>query len=455
MAKTKNLSLNDLHVNTDNYRFEPVSGQKGAIDVMIIDQTDKLLKLAEHIVVNGLNPNDRIQVIRSEHDKSKYNVVEGNRRTTALKILNNPDLIDNPSLVNLKSKFKKLHDENRNRLINIIECTIYDSPDEADMWIKLKHAGQQDGIGTVTWNAQQVDRFEEKVEGKASTSLQIIRLLENSNETDKDVKGNLNKIPVSNLERLISDPKVREVLGISINNGMIQSNLDEKEVVKGLNYIVKDIMKPNFSVKNIYTKEDRADYLNTIPLATKPDLSKVASKPWQFNTSSGNSNLTNTTSKSTTPIPKDRKNLIPKSFKIKINNSKVNQLYHDLQKLDIAKYPNTIAIAFRAFVEFSVDCYIEENNITTSKDGRSQIDKNTKLKTKIIEVANDLELKNLADRHICKGIRSAVNNSDDLIGIETLHAYVHNNKFQAIPNYLITTWDNVQTFVEKIWSNIQ
>ncbi|WP_051230542.1 hypothetical protein [Epilithonimonas caeni] len=421
---------------------------------MLKDQDEKLLKMAEHIIQYGLNPNDKVQVIKSEHDKLKYNVLEGNRRTVTLKLLNNPDLIDNPQLSKLKSKFKKIHDENATKIPTEIECTIYDNPEEADIWIKLKHAGQQDGIGTVTWNAQQIDRFQEKVEGVASTSLQIIRLLENSKDVEDDLKRNLNKLPVSNLERLISDPSAREVLGIKVNNGIIQSNIEEKEVIKGFEYIVKDMLKPDFSVKKIYTKEDRSDYLSKIPQNCKPDLNKSSEKPWQFNTSKDD-NKPVATGKTGTSIPKNRTSLIPKSFKIQINNSKVNQLYHDLQKLDVSKYTNTIAIAFRAFVEFSVDSYIEENKLTASKDGRTKIDKNTNLRTKIIEVSNDLESKNLADKHICKGIRSAVNNSNDLLGIETLHAYVHNNKFQAIPNYLITTWDNIQEFIEKIWINIK
>ena len=134
---------------------------------MIKDQGDKLFKLnPEHIVINGLNPNDRIQTVVSSHDKTKYNVVEGNRRTVSLKLLNNPDLIDNPHQINLKKKFKKLRDDNKSSIIKILDCTVYDNPLEADKWIKLKHAGQLDGVGTVTWNAQQVDRFEEKIEGE-------------------------------------------------------------------------------------------------------------------------------------------------------------------------------------------------------------------------------------------------------------------------------------------------
>src|SRR5579859_4983429 len=109
MAKTKEIKLTDLLANTENYRFEAAVNQKEAIDKMVEDQGDKLFNLAEHIVNNGLNPNDRIQVVLSNHDNRKYNVLEGNRRTVTLKILHNPDLIDAGKHLALKKKFRKLN----------------------------------------------------------------------------------------------------------------------------------------------------------------------------------------------------------------------------------------------------------------------------------------------------------------------------------------------------------
>ncbi len=452
MAKIKTIKLTDLQVNTENYRFEPVASQKEAIDTMVIDQGDKIFKLAEHIVLNGLNPNDKIQTVLSSHYKTKYNVVEGNRRTVALKLLNNPDLLDGHHHGSLKKKFRKLHDDNKSAIISNVECTIYDSPAEADKWIKLKHAGQLDGIGTVTWTASQVDRFEEKVEGKSSLVLQAIKLLEKSANTPTKVKSDLKQLKSSNLERLISDPTVRSYLGIEVNNGILQSKVEEIEVVKGLSYITKDLLTPNFNVKKIYTKQDRVDYIKSIPKAHQPDTKVKAKKPWQFNITTTPNPIPQPKPK---PNPKDRDILIPKTCLLKIKNPKVNSLYHELQKLSLGKFTNVAAIAFRAFIENSMDCYIEENMVTHTKDGRSTLDKYSPFITKVLEVANHLESKKLADAHLCKGIRSAANNKNDLLGIETLHAYVHNAKFSAIASNLVITWDNIQPFVEKVWTNIK
>ncbi|MCW3105770.1 MAG: hypothetical protein JWQ09_276 [Segetibacter sp.] len=453
MATSKTINLSDLQVNTENYRFEPVASQKEAIDMMVEDQSEKLLKIAEHILENGLNPIDRIQTVVSSHAKTKFNVLEGNRRTVSLKLLSNPDLIDGAKFVLLKKKFRKLHEDNKDNLITKIECIVYDNAGEADKWIKLKHAGQLEGIGTVTWTPQQIDRFEEKVEGKSSLVLQTIKLLEKSPETPADIQSKLNNFKTSNLERLVSDPNVRNFLGVEVNNGILQSETEPKEVIKGLVRIVRDLMDPSFKVNKIYTKEDREDYIQNIPKAQQPNTALKSAKPWQLAGPSHPMASAATIAKPK-PNPKDRDVLIPKSCVLAIKYPKVNSMYHELQKLSVDKFTNTAAIAFRSFVEFSMDCYIESNTITTTKDGKGPVDKHSSFIKKIIEVANHLETNKFADSHLCKGIRSAASNKNDLLGIETLHAYVHNAKFSAIPKNIIITWDNIQPFMEKVWGNI-
>ncbi len=449
MAKIKKIKLTDLHVNTENYRFEPVTSQKEAIDKMILDQGDKLFHLAEHIMANGLNPNDKVQVVTSSHDDSKFNVVEGNRRTIVLKLLNNPDIIDSERFTQLKKKFRMLSSEKKTSLIKTLECIVYDNPPEAEKWIKLKHAGQLDGVGTVTWTAQQIHRFEEKVEGKSSIALQTLNFLEKSSEVPVEIKAKLKVLPISNLERLISDPNVRDFLGVEIKNGILQSEIYENEVIRGLTYIVKDLIDANFNVKRIYTKEDREDYLRKIPKNQSPDKNRKSAETWLFN-----GKVINPPKAKDKPSPQNRDVLIPKTCVLTINNAKVNALYYELKKLSISKFTNVGAISFRAFVEQSLDCYIEGNGLKQRKDGRPLSIEST-LITKITEVANDLEVKGLADKLICKGIRSASSNQNDLLGIDTLHAYVHNAKFSAIPTNMIITWDNIQVFIESVWSNIK
>ena len=82
----RTIKLTSLFVNTENYRFEPLSSQKEAIDKMIEDQGDKLYSLVDDIVTNGLSPVDLIIVTPNE-DSNKYVVLEGNRRITTYLLL--------------------------------------------------------------------------------------------------------------------------------------------------------------------------------------------------------------------------------------------------------------------------------------------------------------------------------------------------------------------------------
>lgn len=132
----RTIKLTSLFVNTENYRFEPLSSQKEAIDKMIEDQGDKLYSLVDDIVTNGLSPVDLIIVTPNE-DSNKYVVLEGNRRITSLKLLNNPTLIDD-KYSPLRKKFQKLQKEKPNAISELknIACAVFETPTEADIWIK-------------------------------------------------------------------------------------------------------------------------------------------------------------------------------------------------------------------------------------------------------------------------------------------------------------------------------
>ncbi len=157
------------------------------------------------------------------------------------------------------------------------------------------------------------------------------------------------------------------------------------------------------------------------------------------------------TKKATKTSPKERKQLIPKSCVLNINNPKVYAIYHELQRLDVNKFTNAVAVTFRVFIELSLDCYIDSNKLTK---GATSTKPNRKLREKVSDVAQHLVNAKSADKEICKGISTAVQNKNDLLGIDTWHAYVHNPHYSPTPQNLLITWDNVQKFVEILWGNV-
>ena len=138
---------------------------------MLTKLGDKIYYIAIHILENGLSPKP-FYVMPSKKSNKKFLVKEGNRRTTALKLMANPKLIDSKKHASLKNRFFKLHERFMETPIRKIMCYIYDDVEEADKWVRLEHTGEQNGVGIVEWKPEQVQRFDIK-HGKNKLLLQL------------------------------------------------------------------------------------------------------------------------------------------------------------------------------------------------------------------------------------------------------------------------------------------
>ena len=455
----KTIKLTSLFVNTENYRFEPLTSQKEAIDKMVEDQGDKLYSLVDDIVINGLSPVDLIIVTPNE-DNNKYTVLEGNRRITSLKLLNNPTLVDD-KYVSLRKKFQKLQKENPNAISELknITCAVFENPTEADVWIKRKHSGELNGIGTVTWNAQQKQRFEEKTEGKSSIPLQIITLLKSQENVSDTIKDSLSKLNITNLQRLMSDPYVREQLGLGINNGTLVSKVEVSEVVKGLVKVVTDILNPEFKVSEIYNREKRKQYIDNFDTSQKPDLSNEASEQWSVQDIVNNKGriLINSEhreiKKTNKKKPGNRAGLVPKTLILHINNPKINKIFEELKQVQVKTCPNASSVLLRVFLELSVDVYLERYDLVKN-NAITACSSNENLNAKVCKVLNHMSQLGTMSNDLSKGIRAEINEKNSVLSIESLNAYVHNEFFYPKADNLITGWDNIEIFFIQLWKSI-
>ncbi len=147
----------DLH----NPRYTEQSSQRDAFEKTLLDSIGKTQKLAEHIVANGQNPIDLIAAF--ETDDRRFVVLEGNRRTAVLKALNKPVLLNAlPSGAGVSAfvkRMKLLVSRVEKDAINKVGLVVFPSREDADVWISLKHTGENDGAGTVNWDGTQSARF--------------------------------------------------------------------------------------------------------------------------------------------------------------------------------------------------------------------------------------------------------------------------------------------------------
>lgn len=270
------ISISQLLVDIENPRLpNPPSNQREAIRDMVAIQPEKIMALALHLVENGPNPASIPIVMPSSHNEMYY-VLDGNRRITAIKILETPSLVDGILNPTSFKKLKELSTVFINNPITQINCIVFTDRVQADLWIQLTHRGQNDGAGVVPWDGQVAARYDARKKGRKSISLQVIDYVKEHGELDNitQIKIETGKFPITNLDRLLNTPYVRDKLGIEISDGKILTSYPHEEVLKGLSRIVTDLGTSNISVSDIKRQSQRINYINSLENTELPDQSK-------------------------------------------------------------------------------------------------------------------------------------------------------------------------------------
>jgi hypothetical protein len=443
MLTTNSIPLNSLLIDTNNPRLEEMlENQLEAICAVAANQGPKLVVLAKDIVEHGLNPSESLIVTRVEGDPQHYVVLEGNRRVAALKVLKNPELISGAVEDSIVNRLKKLSAQYQDP-IDELPCVIVDGRSEAYHWIELRHTGENEGAGIVRWGATETARFRRR-SGQKSPHLQVLEFLEQRGGISRETRQ---KVPITSLKRLLSNPYVRTKLGVDVRSGAVLTRVaDDSEVAKGLKRVVEDLASRAVRTKDIYLKDDRIRYIDTLPPEDLPDTSDLLLEFRRL----GEPSVTDDQKRSriarrSAPSRKARSHLIPRGFIVEINEPRVNEIYRELKKLHIEQYINAVSVLFRVFLELSLDAYIQREQLGT--------DERARLSKKLLDVANALKAQGkLTDQQI-KPVRRAAQKDTFLAStITTMHQYVHNPYFFPAPSDLRATWDSLQPFVEELWS---
>jgi len=488
--QTKSIEISSLLLDLDNSRFpDSPDSQRDAIVKMVELQGEKLVNLARDIIAHGMDPSERLIVLKE--GESNFVVAEGNRRVTTLKLLNQPDIISENKIT---KKIKDLLKTNPS-IPKKVDCVVYENEEEFEHWINLKHTGENQGIGRVRWTGQESDRHRAK-HGETSLGFQFLSFLHVEKEIPPNISGNSKKLKITNINRLLGDPDFRKSLGLEVaSGGVLYCNERKLEFIRKVLLVLECMLevdekgKTLFTVDRIKKKQDRKDFINQLGIApSEQKLSRLwkVAEPQTFvepetkesnnnpsseeevkdntvneggneSTSSGdkpnvddigpseNENSTGSKgpTKSVKPNP-NRDNLIPANVKLKITDKKCSGIFKELKSnLRHDVQPNSIAVLIRVFLDLSVSFYIEENKI--------QLEKNkTGLHDKVVKVTSRLvELKKLTQKQ-CTAIQAV--SSDTLKSNGSLQQYVHNNHMFPDKLSINNTWDNFEPLFLGIWS---
>lgn len=239
--KEQIFKISGISLDQENPRFPPSNSQREAIEAMLRDQGDKIVKLAQDIFLFGLNPSVKLILFK---DGSRFIDGDGNRRLTALKILETPSLAD--SFPKIRKKIDTLV-KKAGVVPTEVGCVVFRNREETRHWIEINHGGEQEGRGQINWNPEQKDRFERK----PSIGLEALDLLVHGGLVTTDDKAQVNK---STLDRLLSFKEVKSELAISKNGGHYRfGNIEDlKKVVLNLR---------GSKVDEVYTAEKGKKFL--------------------------------------------------------------------------------------------------------------------------------------------------------------------------------------------------
>lgn len=497
------IPLDLVKLDQANVRFgnDVAQSQREAIELLMADMDDarKILKLAEHIAQNGLDPTE-IQMVTPGGDDT-YIVLEGNRRLTALKLLQKPDLCPVEKLV---KGFMAAHGRMDMNELNEVDFSVVPTREDGEMWLELKHTGENAGVGRVNWSSDIRDERRARRTGVESIGRQIRNLIkDNPDYFSEETLVGINLIPVTTLTRLFASAPAQDAFQIKVDNRELEPLLSLKYIAPALEFAIDLFVTEGFNVNQLRSDDDRKMFVGYIPPELHPLKVKKAEEPSPppANVSPGQapapasgatggavsgvtasagsppsvtppvSQLGQGTAASAPtsapaaagspkirakPIARARKYLMP--WSLNIGNNRINAIYRDLRNtLVVDVCPNATAVTFRVFVEVSCDDFIlSQGNAGTPvlrQDTKRPVKTGAeeKLATKVQAVALHLEASGSIPKAVSKAIVKRASSFDSVGSIDHFNLFVHSSASAPIPSELKDIADEYRPFLEAIW----
>lgn len=442
--KFKQIPISKLRINSANDRHGSLKDESSAIAWLFNNKELHMKGLAADIVSKGEVFEPPLIVKQGD----KYDIYDGNRRTTCLKLLKNPK---KAPTVELQKHFKKLREKWDGEFPKSIMCRVESDPERVDDVLYRRHTGTQNGVGQTTWDDRMKRNFEDRTgRSKGPTIADEVEAfldVENKLPSNRD-------IPRSTLNRLLSSEEFRSRVGISFLKGKMSFTHNEKVVALTLQRIAHDLAIRKVVLGDLWKAKGKHDYLDSLAeqgmLPTDNDL-LPANIP---NGSSPNPNPNTVVPNpvpSPSPVPTPKPNprptrqihLIPSvdyEIKWQARQQRQRDIWEELQfQLVLEQHPNAISVLLRVLIELSVKNFIQETRL-------QNIHKDDSLANKINKIADDLLKKGLIDKDYKKSLKK-LEQAENLISVNTLNRYIHYYDLSPSPKHLRAIWNSLSPFV--------
>lgn len=463
--KARELAITSLKLDPLNPRLpEADAGLSQPRLLAELIEHEKIYELAKTIVDKGYYPTEALIVV--EEDEKKL-VVEGNRRLAVLRLLYNPDAAPEE----YQKKFRKLSE--RIDPIKKVKVVIAPSRFAAAPVIMSKHTSTQVRV----WSRVMQAKFYKQLLDSGMTAKQISEQYAVSQAEIKkflrshtmyhvacslglpeEIQGRVldaREFPMTTLDRLYNDTKVQKALGIEFDNkkGLIGKILSS-EFKKGFAKIVTDVATGNIDSRSLNKAVDINNYLKTFNQDEKPNLRKRSSFTAKTLTGENDASgaLPTRTVKSTSRVQRHSSSVIPVSFKCRVSDKRINDVFTELKKLKLVTYKNSSAIMLRVLLELSVGYYLEKTKkidvllYQQRTKKRKSKDWAPSLKQMLSHMVNDdtsIDLSPITRKAINKLI-----SHEGLLSADTLDYFVHNRRYCPTEEQLRAFWVALEEIFE-------
>lgn len=427
--KLQNITLDKLEINRANDRHGELENEASAIAWLFNTREVHMKNLARDIVATGKIYEPPLV----SPENGNYIIFDGNRRTTCLKLLNNPS---KAPTTQLQDFFRNLKDEWDGTFPTEVLCQVEDDRDDIDEILFRRHTGTQNGVGQSTWDDRMKDNFVAR-SGK-KTGFNIADEIEQR----LDAAGMLpaTKIPRSNLNRLLSSEAIRNRFGFSGQNKEFKFTHEPEVALKTLSRLAEEFSSGKVVLGDIWDNESKLRYVE------KLDRQKVLPSDDDLLSDAGNGSNPKPKQKKPKPTPKPqpskRTTLIPqKDFGILWTGKqhRIQNIWEELQfHLNTEKHTNAVSVLFRVLLELSVENYISENSVS--------VNDNDKLARKIEKIGDALFSQGKIDQKQ-RSATKKFSQLDQLVSADTLNRYVHSPNFSPSAKHLESVWDTMADLI--------
>jgi len=461
MTNFDTFKLSELRLDERNYRTGPVSSQREAILAIIADQKQKLVNLAKDILeMGGISPGEPLWVYRDTSASGTYIVVEGNRRVTALKLMENPALADGTTV---ERDFRALAPRFAAHPIREVTATVFSTYDAAAPWRRRRHLSPGSGVGLEGWKTLAKARADRDHGDKARRVLSVVEYLQDDSEEWQQIEMALDP-KWTTVERVLNAEPMKTELGINIDTKTGQVSFENGNEAAGrklLRAILGTMATTGFEFAEIEKAGHREAFLDRFSgmsvKATPPPRTPLGARPRLNLPQLGASS----SPPSATPKPKQkadigkRQTLAPttsaRSFVV--HGARLNGIYSECRKLKVLKNENAAALLLRVFIELSTEALLSEKKVTIphkyGKAGKTNWDDIGIPLVAKVQIALDMLDPNKAKEF--QAVRLGLDeNSHGVASINILHGYFHNRKLTPEASNVMKAWDIWEPYLSAL-----